>query len=482
VWLSREINISPGLMWKLFWVAAGSFLPLLFLQYVGEEPIYPIVAQEMWAKQEFLLATLYGHQFERPAMYSWLILVVRGLLGQHNILVAARLITISSTLLIGLILAWLIRRIFKDRLFAAFAAAIFLSGDVLLYRGWLAHADPFFSLFAFGAMSCLWVAAEERRRGLLLLAALGLIGSFLAKALTGYIFYGVLFLVLLWRHPNRRFLLTPWSVAAHLAAVAFPLVWHFQANDYVLGEMARQVLFQSKSPDAPNLVTYIKLLVVYPVSILWYLMPVSAIVLYCLFAERISLTKLRQQSIQIALFTVAINVLPYWLSPGSSTRYIMALYPLFALVMTYIVLNSGAATMQLCTKALIGTIGIAYLVSLVGFPLYEKYIRGNYANAAKMIIDRSGNFPLYATDFTSVGLSIVANINALRAPQSPLTVPPAEFKSGYVLALEPDANVGQIDLTFELGRNADGKRTRYLLCRGAACTYDGKPTGSPLSF
>ena len=41
---------------------------------------------------------------------------------------------------------------------------------------------------------------------------------------------------------------------------------------------------------------------------------------------------------------------------------------------------------------------------------------------------------------------------------------------------------GQIDLTFELGRNADGKRTRYLLCRGAACTYDGKPTGSPLSF
>jgi 4-amino-4-deoxy-L-arabinose transferase-like glycosyltransferase len=469
-------------MWRIYWAAAGCFLPLLFLQYVGEEPIYAIVAQEMWAKKEFFLATLYGHQFERPGMYSWLILALCGLLGDQNVLIAARLIAISSTLLIGLSLAWLVRRIFKDRLLAALAAAVFLSGDVLLYRGWLAYADPFFSLFTFSAMACLWVATEERRCGLLLPAAFGLIGSFLVKALTGYVFYGVLFLILLWRHPNRRFLLTPWSALVHLAAVAFPLVWHFEANNYVLGEMVRQIVFQLQSPAVPNLVSYIKLFIVYPFRTFWYLMPVSAIVLYCLFAGRISVAALRDNSAQIALFTLAINVLPYWLSPDSSARYIMPLYPLFALVMAYIVLNSGADIMQLCAKALIGTIGVAYVASLVGFPLYEKSIRGNYANAAKMIIDRSGNFPLYATDFTSVGLSIVANINALRAPLSPLTVPPIEFKSGYVVALEPDASVGQIDLTFEVGRNADGKRTRYLLCRGDACTSDGKPIRRPLSF
>ena len=33
--------------------------------------------------------------------------------------------------------------------------------------------------------------------------------------------------------------------------------------------------------------------------------------------------------------------LPYWLAPASGTRYLMPLYPLFALLMAYIVLNSG---------------------------------------------------------------------------------------------------------------------------------------------
>ena len=85
---------------------------------------------------------------------------------------------------------------------------------MLLYRGWLAYADPLFSLLTFGAISALWVAVEERRRNLLFLAALGLIGSFLTKAVTGYVFYGVFALVLLWRHRNRGFLFSPWSIAS----------------------------------------------------------------------------------------------------------------------------------------------------------------------------------------------------------------------------------------------------------------------------
>ena len=191
VLLGKELKVSPATMWTIFWAGAGSFVPLLFLQYVGEEPFYPIVAQEMWAKKEFIVTTLYGTNFGRPALYSWLILLLTGVLGKANILIAARLITVSSTLLIGLTLAWLVRKIFDDRLLAAFAAAVFLSGDVLLYRGWLAYADPLFSLFTFAAMAFLWVATEERRRDLLVFAALCLMGSFLAKVFTGYVFYGV---------------------------------------------------------------------------------------------------------------------------------------------------------------------------------------------------------------------------------------------------------------------------------------------------
>jgi len=41
---------------------------------------------------------------------------------------------------------------------------------------------------------------------------------------------------------------------------------------------------------------------------------------------------------------------------------------------------------------------------------------------------------------------------------------------GYVLAREVDPNLGNLSLTFSVGRNADGKRTRYLLCRGPTCS------------
>ena len=180
------MKISTATMWAIFWIGAGSFVPLLFLQYVGEEGVYAIATQEMHTTGDLLHPTLYGQSFGRPGLYCWLILLLIRVLGQQHVLIAARLIAISSTLLIGLTLAWLVRRIFNDRMLAAFAAATFLSGDVLLYRGWLAYVDPLFSLLTFGAMSALWVAIEERRRALFFLAVLGVIGSFLAKALTGY--------------------------------------------------------------------------------------------------------------------------------------------------------------------------------------------------------------------------------------------------------------------------------------------------------
>ena len=221
-------------MWAIFGIGAASFVPLMFLQYVGEEAVYTIVAQEMLANKKYFLTTLYGQNYGRPGLYSFAILTVSGVLGEQHILIAARLITVSATLLTGLTLAWFIRRIFNDRLFAAFGAAVFLSGDVLLRRGWLAYSDPAFSFFTFGAMACLWVAVEEKRLALLALAALGLIGSFLTKVPTGYVYYGVWAAVLIWRHPNRMFLFSRWSLAIHLIAVAIRLsgTTHFRATLY----------------------------------------------------------------------------------------------------------------------------------------------------------------------------------------------------------------------------------------------------------
>ena len=291
------MKISTATMWAIFWIGAGSFVPLLFLQYVGEEGVYAIATQEMHTTGDLLHPTLYGQPFGRPGLYCWLILPLIRVLGQQHVLIAARLIAISSTLLIGLTLAWLVCRIFNDRMLAAFAAATFLSGDVLLYRGWLAYVDPLFSFLTFGAMSALWVAIEERRRALLFFAVLGVIGSFLAKALTGYIFYGVFALVLVWRHGNRRFLFSPWSITLHGVAVAFPFVWSAIVGDSVVWAMLDQVLYNAKHDSTFDAAEFAKLLVAFPFRTFLYLLPTSAVVLYGLLSKEIAPSEFRQNSV-----------------------------------------------------------------------------------------------------------------------------------------------------------------------------------------
>jgi 4-amino-4-deoxy-L-arabinose transferase-like glycosyltransferase len=478
----KEFAISARAMWLLFWAAAGSFLPHLFLQYMGEEAVYPIAAQEMHASGDLIHATAYGLPMGRPGLFVWLIVALADLLGQNNVLIAARLIAIASTVGIALTLAWLVRRLFHDRVFAALAAAIFLSGDVLFNRGWLGYVDPLFSLLTFGAMSCLWVALEERRRSLLLLAAICLSGSFLGKAITGYVFYGVLGLILLWRHPNRSFLFTPLSVLFHAAALAFPFVWDYAiAHNAVLWAMVDQTAFNATNTRPPGAQEFAESLVLFPIQTLVYLLPTSAIVIFALLSRRIGRATFQQNAVLIALFAAALNLLPYWMTAAAKPRYLLPVFPFFALVMAFAVLNAGAAIADLCKKALIGTVALAYAAALVGFPLYEHFFRGSYDNAAQAIIARAGRFPIFVADVTSIGISIVADINARRPQTPPVSRPPDEFASGLVIAAHPDAALGKVDATFSVGPDPDGSQTRYLLCRGEACSADGT-TVSHMAF
>jgi len=471
--LSSAAQISATTIWKIFWCAAVSFAPFLFLQYEGEEPFFTIIAQEMWASRDFTHITHLGNEYPRPGLFPWLIIALSTGLGWDYVLIAARAIAVMSTILTGLTVAWLATRIFKDCLIAAFAAAIFLSGDVLLYRGWLAYSDPVFALFTFGAMACLWVATEERRNDLLALAALGLVGAFLSKVPTTYVFYGTLGLVLLWKHENRFFLFRPVSLAVHAAAIAFPLLWsHGIVGNSYFDASVTNLLWTTLHP--PSWGEYVTDFIAFPFSVTMHLLPASAVAIYAIYSRQFDLSQ-RNRSIDIAVWTALLSLIPYWISPYGSTRYILPTFPFFALVMAYVIFLSGKFLSDMMTKLLVANIAIGLVGSLVAIPLYQRYVRGNYAELARMIQAHVGEEAIYANDVTAVGLSLVANLNTIRPSRPPITSPPPNFSSGYVLAREVDPNFGDVSLTFSVGRNADGKRTRYLLCRGSACTQPKAP-------
>src|SRR3990167_3614739 len=119
--------------------AALSFLCTLFLPSVGEEGVYTNITLEMLHNKDYLVPTLFGTHYSRPPLFNWLMLPVTQILGSVQVVLAARLVNMFATLLTAGSLVYLVRRIFPERQFALLAGAIYLSGDLLFRRGWLAY-------------------------------------------------------------------------------------------------------------------------------------------------------------------------------------------------------------------------------------------------------------------------------------------------------------------------------------------------------
>lgn len=451
-------------LWVLYAVAAAAFLPTLRFHFVGEEAIFPLVSLEMWHRGEWLRQFLFGQNLQHNPLFNWIIIVLCQLTGWEHMLVVARAVTIAATVSSGLVLAWLARRVTGDRDFSAFAAIVYLMlADVVLYRGWLAYVDPLFGFFVFASIACLWVACRERRQALLALAVAALTAGFLAKALTAYVFYGVAMLVLAWERDARRFLLSPASLAIHAAGAAAVLVWFYVlvSGDGQDTRMAREIVDKLLPDSLPG---YLWKLVAYPFDTFVKLAPAGLLAAYYGWRRRDAADH-APQAFQVAAAIVFFNYLPYWLAPQSHTRYLVPLYPLAGLVCAHLVWRARPASVAVTLRWFYGLLAVKLVFALALFPYYQKVYRGeNYAEAARVILERSAGHALYNTNDSASGLSVAAYINIRRLPAPPLEHPPPRWDDGFVISYFPDDKTGRVAATFRLGGN-----NLYLLCRGVAC-------------
>lgn len=459
---------STRTLWWLYAVAAFSLLTTLHLPYVGEEAVYTITSLEMWVNREFFLTTLYGTGYPRPPFLNWLIVPLANLLGWEHVLQASRLVTAAATVATGLVLAWLTAHLTRNRALAAFAALVFLSGDALFYRGWLAYADSLFTLCVFTAIACAWVAAERNRTWLVWIGMVALTCGFLTKVQTAYIFYGVAFMTLLYRRDYRRVLLHPGSIAAHFAGIAAFVLWNLYAarGAHSTGAVTDIVL----KIQTAGVAAYLNQLWTFPLETFLRFLPASALAAYFWYRGRNASPEARtiitQDAFPLALLAwmTALNFLPYWWGPQSHIRYIMPLYPLITLIIAYVIWQSGQKRVRIATGWLIVAIALKYVLGLWAFPAYQEKFRGNYAATAADILEKTRGFPLYVTDVSATGLSVAANIDTLLYPGKPIQWPPGVWDNGFVLSYTANPELGQVSQRYRLGGNE-----LYLLCRGAAC-------------
>ncbi|MBY0576915.1 MAG: glycosyltransferase family 39 protein [Gallionellaceae bacterium] len=471
---------------KNFWAiyAAGALFMLLALNlyYIGEEPIFPIESQEMWEQGVWFKKLLYGCDVLQPPLLNWLIAPLASLIGWPHVKEAARILTIMATAGSGLMLGWLAFRLSRDRLFAALAAASYLTfQDVLLYHGWLAYVDPTFAFFIFSAIALLWIAAHEHNRGLFGLSLLAISCAFLAKALTAYIFFASAIFVLLFQRDARRFLLNPAHIVALSATFAFPLFWYASvpsgaaSSSGMLSEIQRKLT--GASSGEIHLGGYLAKRLSYLLTTLSELFPAAWLAIYLLLRRTIALKGL-PDFIRTGGWIALLCYLPYLLSPESGIRYLMPIYPLFALFAAGVIWQAGAAWVTRARRWMIAMLALQLLVFLVAFPLYQKHYRGeNYMLAAQEIARITQGYPLYSNDTTAPGEIVTANLNALRYPlpalrtspgatvyERPERTSPGDWDNGFVITRSTVFPDTKIVKRFPLAADE-----LYLLCRGVAC-------------
>lgn len=455
---------------RIHWLigfAALSFLPTLFFYTVGEEGIYTISTMEMWQSRNWFIETMYGVNLQRPPLMNWLGVGVAQLLGWTHVLHSIRLLSIAATLGMAAWLYWLSARLFADRSFSAFAALACLAmSDLALYRGWLAYTDPLFAFFTFGAMASLWVAALEKHKSWLLASVLLVSCALLTKAFTAYVFYATVGFVLLWRQETRRFLLSPAALLILFSALIVPYLWFSSIpqaggqSGSMLNEIVRKLAVEGGA------LGYLKKLLAFPLEVTFRLSPVVLLATYLLLRKRMVTDETFPTYFRAAAWMTALGFLPYWLSPQSSIRYLLPLYPFIALLAARLIWRAGEAGRLLALRWFAGLLIFKLLFSVLLYPYYQSHFRGkNYVTAAHEIAAQTISFPLYSNDPRSITENIVSEINRLNMPNRLVFAPPPHWDNGFLLAMEIESN----SQVFSKLRVANDNL--YLLCRGGLVTH-----------
>lgn len=432
--------------------------------YYGEEGQYTLLAFGMRFYHNYIASISNGALYWRPPLYTWLIVFMSYLTGMKQVLLAARLVAISATVVTGFALWCLVETLFENRLFALMTTVIFFSGDLLFRHGWFAYSDPLFAFFIFAAIALTWVASVKQKTAYLALAGLCVIGGFLTKVLTIYVFSATALLVIAYfDRKNWRFFFKPSALIIYAGVLIFPFIWFHFAGDVQRAGVLKDFANQSESI---GLLSYLVKLGAMPGELLLRTAPFSLLVLFLLSTKKWRYRgMLKPEYVKTAAWIVILSYLPYWLSPhANNIRYILPLYPLLALLFASVIWRCGergvVMTFWLGLLLLLMKIGSSFW----GLPWFEA-MSWEYPAKAQAILNLTQGQTLYVSDTSSNGLSLVATIDARRWPQEPLKSIPLQWSDAFVLSHTNDPALGKLLQSY----GDQKKHTVYLLCRGTAC-------------
>jgi hypothetical protein len=315
-------KFSPRPFYWLIAVAVLSFIPSLFLNFIGEEANFSLYAYEMHVQHEYWVPLFYGGAYWRPPLFSWLAIPLADLLSWDHVLIANRMVAAAGTLGSAWVLFIFSKFLLKDRMLALWICLIYLTCDASFYHGWLVYADPIYDFLCLAAVAALWTSVLKRNT-LFLLLSLGLLSAaYLTKAINGYFFYFTTLLGLFYLYRDARKFLILRSPLFLLALGILPL-WAWLTQTYAGAPQGGQLVldavqkFVFPGHGISAVLHYLQLLFNLPIEWVLKLFPISLFFLYSWIQKRYHAWRSfpGAEIVPFIALLFLINLLPFWLSP-----------------------------------------------------------------------------------------------------------------------------------------------------------------------
>jgi 4-amino-4-deoxy-L-arabinose transferase-like glycosyltransferase len=455
---------------------------IAFLINLGLMPLYvdesirSTVALEMMLSDNYVVPTLWGEfYYRKPPFHNWIITGFFRVFGFTEF--ALRLPSLISLFLLS-ISTWLVSRKYIGERAAILAGFFFMfSADILLRESFLGYIDPGFSLVTFWMFFAVYFFQKQKSYWKLYLTLyfLAAIGTLMKGLPSGLFVLLTLVPWLIYKKDWRALFYLP-----HFAGIGLFLVivagYFYVYSDYNSLQLYFENLYGQAAMRTPKDFPWYKSLyyfIVFPFENFGFLFPGSLFVFFA-FRKGIFKTWLKDDFTAFVLICLAVNIIPYWLSPGYRPRYILMLYPLVFMLLLKAFVVYKEANPALYKKLERGFLALGIMAALSLFiPLYFDQLRNlwhYYPTLALLLVSFGFAFRLWQKKppfrvywfllfavlfrfaFSFYGLAYRLDdkdgMPLYRRNTAPII---AEYSNGHTVAVYSTAPIG-LEYAFYLGR------------------------------
>ncbi len=326
----------------ILYVAAAVLLVPIYLLNLGEgaiamdEPTRVLVALEMMFSGNYVTPTIFGDfYYNKPPLYNWILIGFFSASGDSSEWMV-RLPAVLSLFLYG----WSIYRIMKTHIgwkAAALTAFMFLTcGRMLILSSMIGHIDIFYSWLTFLNFMLIYHFYEKENWWMLFLCSYLITAiTFMSKGLPSIVFQGITLLTIFSYRKNFWKLFSIQHIVSGLMFQALVGLYFWAYSGYnsletyfvtLWTESSKRTMIEKSQWD-----TIIHIFT-FPFEALMHVLPWSLLVIFCFqkaFLQKVKSTPFLTYCVWIT-FT---NIIIYWLSPDTHTRYLFMLHPLIFMLM-----------------------------------------------------------------------------------------------------------------------------------------------------